>query len=167
MTKISKKLQHKLEVLKDNKMVLKLWKLYKDFYQKEYQTVDEDRQRLEKFIANLKVILKENARFDEGAKSFKLHMNRFGDMDLSEFRRKMTGLSSNRARAKRFAESVSMQRGKRFLVDSVKKKIKNIKDKQNTKLHPGKSTMTSTATSKSTVDYRQYMNPIENQGQCG
>ena len=175
MTKISKKLQHKLEVLKNNKIVLNLWKLYKDFYQKEYQTVDQEKQSLEKFITNLKIILKENARFEEGVKSFKLHMNRFGDMSLSEFRKKMTGLNPNRALAKRFVESVHvepvpMQRRKRFLIDSVQKQIKNIKDKANKKLHPGKTPSknpAATAASKSMIDYRSYMNPIKNQGQCG
>jgi hypothetical protein len=164
--KASKKTQHKLEVLKDNTIVSKLWEHYKRFYQKEYGTSEEEKRRLGKFIENLKIIVKENIRFDAGTKSFKLHLNRFGDMDLSEFRRKMTGLTL-------------MQRQKRFLVDSVKKKIKKVKDKINKALHPGKNRTdysdtnqiterpTSTATSKSKVDYRPYMNPIENQGQCG
>jgi hypothetical protein len=166
MAKASKKLQHKLEVLKDNTIISKLWEHYKRFYQKEYETTEEEKRRLGKFIDNLKIIVKENIRFDAGHKSFKLHLNRFGDMDLSEFRMKMTGLKL-------------MQRQKRFLVDSVKKKIKKVKDKINKALHPGKNRTdysdtnqitrrpTSTATSKSMVDYRPYMNPIENQGQCG
>ncbi|CAF4844417.1 unnamed protein product [Rotaria socialis] len=74
MTKASNKLQHRLE--------------------KEYESADEEQQRIEKFIVNLKIIIKENVRFNDGVKSFKLHMNRFGDMDLSEFRKKMTGLNS-------------------------------------------------------------------------
>jgi hypothetical protein len=98
-------------------------------------------------------------------------------MNLAEFRQKLTGLKS-------------MQRQKRFLFDSVKKKIKKIKDKINKKMHGGKNHTTnsdtfvvtgqpvtrinqntrrptSTATSASMVDYRPYMNPIKNQGQCG
>jgi len=173
MTKVSNKAQHRLEVLKDNKVVLKLWNHYKNFYQKEYQTTEEEKKRLGKFIDNLKIIVKENARFNEGAKSFKLHLNHFGDMDLSEFRKKMTGLKVNRAA---YINSLLMQRRKRFLLDSVKKKVKKMKDKIEKKLHPGKNRTndsgttrrpTSTATSESTLDYRPYMNAIENQGQCG
>ncbi len=179
MTKVSKKLQHKLEVLKDNKVVLKLWNHYKNFYQKEYQTTEEEKERVRKFTNNLKFIIKENVRFDDGVKSFKLHLNQFGDMDLSEFRQKMTGLRSNQAAD---IGSLLMQRRKRFLFDSVKKKIKKVKDKINKKLHPGKNNSdtsivpdqpvttrrsTTTAATVSMVDYRPYMNPIENQGQCG
>jgi hypothetical protein len=187
MTKVSKKLQHKLAVLNDNKVVSKLWKLYKQFYQKDYQTAEEEKERIDKFISNLKIIIRENFRFDQGVKSFKLHLNRFGDMDLSEFRKKMTGLKSDRAV---YTEPFLMQRRKRFFVDSVKKRMKKIKDKINKKLHPGQDQtddsvrpvtpitestrrttsarrITSTATSESMVDYRPYMNPIENQGQCG
>jgi hypothetical protein len=171
MTKVSKKAQHRLEVLKDNKVVLKLWSHYKNFYQKEYETPEEEKKRLGKFIDNLKIIIKENARFNEGAKSFKLHLNHFGDMDLPEFRKKMTGLKVNRAA---YTDLLLMQRRKRFLFDSVKKKVKKMKDKIDKKLHPGKNRTndsarrpTTTATSELTLDYRPYMNPIENQGQCG
>ncbi|CAF1622737.1 unnamed protein product [Rotaria magnacalcarata] len=169
MTKVSNKLQHRLEVLKNNKVVLNLWKLYKDFYKKEYESAEEEQERIEKFIANLKIIIKENVRFNDGAKSFKLHMNRFGDMDLPEFRKKMTGLNSvgNGFEESVYIKKLSMERQKRFLVDSVKKRIKTMKDKFNKKLHPGKNRTTTTATSVSMVDYRPYMNPIENQGQCG
>ncbi|CAF3466389.1 unnamed protein product [Rotaria socialis] len=52
-------------------------------------------------------------------------MNRFGDMDLSEFRKKMTGLNSG---GNGFGESVyikrlSMQREKRFLISSTGTRI--------------------------------------------
>jgi predicted nucleotidyltransferase len=187
MTKVSKKAQHRLEVLKNNTVVLKLWKHYKNFYRKEYQTTEEENERVTKFTNNLKIIIKENARFHEGVKSFKLHLNQFGDMDLSEFRQKMTGLQSN---GPVYIKSFLMQRRKRFLFDSVKKKIKKVKDKIKKKLHPGKNQTndsdtfivtdqpvtrnnqitrrsTTTVTSLSMVDYRPYMNPIENQGQCG
>jgi hypothetical protein len=73
------------------------------------------------------------------------------------------------------------------LFDSVKKKVKKFKDKIKQKFNHGKNRTedsdtfiepgqpvtrstrrpTSTATSKSMLDYRPYMNPIENQGQCG
>lgn len=170
MTKVSKKLQDKLEVLKDNEVVLKLWNYYKSFYRKEYRTVEEDKERLGKFINNLKIIIRENVRFDQGLKSFKLHLNRFGDMNLPEFRQKMTGLRTNRAVYN--VESWSMQRRKRFLFDSIKKKIKKVKDKINTKLHPRKNRTNDFDTSvvpdqSTTLDYRPYMNPIEQQGQCG
>jgi hypothetical protein len=187
MTKVSTKLEHKLEVLKNNKVVLKLWNNFKNFYRKQYQADDEEKERLGKFTENLKIIIKENFRFDRGMKSFKLHLNQFGDMDLSEVRQKMTGLNSD---GTAYIKSLSIQRQKRFLFDSVEKKIKKVKDKINKKLHPGKNQTynsdtdvvpgqpvtrinkitrrpTTTPTSVSTVDYRPYMNPILNQGQCG
>lgn len=177
MAKATKKLRNKLEVLKDNKVVSKLWNHYKTHYKKEYQTTEEEKKRLGKFLDNLKIIVKENLRFDQGVKSFKLHLNQFGDMDLPEFRKKMTGLKVNQ---RMYARSSLTQRRKRFLLDSVKKKAKKIKDEINRAMHPGKNRTndsgasdkitkrpTSTATSESTLDYRPYMNPIENQGQCG
>jgi hypothetical protein len=185
MAKVSKKINHKIELLEDSKIVLKLWGYYKRFYQKEYETMDEDKDRLRKFTHNLKHIIRENVRFDKGIKSFRLHLNHFGDMDLPEFRKKMTGLKTDRSV---YLKSLSIERRKRFLLDSLKKKIKKVKDKFNKKLHPEKDRTddsgyepnqpvtrtnkitkrsTTTASSQSTVDYRPYMNPIENQGQCG
>lgn len=169
MAKVSRKLKQKTEVLKDNKVVMKLWNHYKNFYRKQYQTDGEEKERHGKFLNNLKIIIRENARFEAGAKSFKLHLNHFGDMDLPEFRQKMTGLRTN---GPAYAESWSMQRRKRFLFDSVKKKLKKVKDKINKKMHPGKNRTNDSGTSivpgqPATLDYRPYMNSIENQGQCG
>ncbi|CAF1256586.1 unnamed protein product [Adineta ricciae] len=178
MNDVTNKFQHKLEILKDNKIVLKLWNHYKNSYHKVYQSVSEEKDRLEKFIGNLKFIIKENLRFEKGVKSFKLHLNEFGDMNLSEMRQKMTGL-----RVDYYVKSLSIhQRPKRFLFDSVKKKINKFKDKIKKKLRPGKgrndsntfdgsdrSTRRTTTkrVSASKIDYRPYMNPIVNQGQCG
>lgn len=202
MTKVSKKLQDKLDVLKDNKYAIKLWKLYKKYYRKNYTTPDEEKERLGKFIDNLKIIIQENFRFDEGLKSFKLQLNQYGDMSLDEFRQKLTGLNADGQGEKPAGEVVEQtevnQRRRRFLVDSVKKKIKK---KLKEKFIPGYSkkpsrsgyypsgyypsgsgsgyystdTRMNTVTlrpvapvaTKSTVDYRPYMNPIENQGRCG
>ncbi|CAF1166456.1 unnamed protein product [Adineta ricciae] len=195
MTKVSKKLQDKLEVLKDNKYALKLWKLYKRFYHKNYSTPEEEKERLGKFIDNLKIIIQENFRFDEGFKSFKLQLNQFGDMSFDEFRQKLTGLNidgrgetpSSEVRDGENDEETH-ERIRRFFVDSVKKKIKKkIKDKINEKLSPGQHSSgtsssyyssgtrvrpsakrpVSSKVSKAAVDYRQYMNPVENQGRCG
>ncbi|CAF1208569.1 unnamed protein product [Adineta steineri] len=108
-------------------------------------------------------------------------------MDLPEFRTKMTGYKSDQTI---YIKSLSMQRQKRFLFDSIKKRVKKIKNKINQKIHPGRNRTddsdtfvdpgqpvtrknkitrrpTSTATANSMLDYRPYMNPIENQGQCG
>lgn len=195
MTKVSKKLQDKLEVLKDNKYALKLWKLYKRFYHKNYSTPEEEKERLGKFLDNLKIIIQENFRFDEGLKSFKLQLNQFGDMSLDEFRRKLTGLNADgqgetppgEVREGQDNEETH-ERIRRFFVDSVKKKIKKkIKEKINEKLSPGTHSSGSSSTyyssgtrrtpsakrpvsakvSKAAVDYQQYMNPVENQGRCG
>jgi len=192
MAKASKKLQNKLEVLKDNKYAIKLWKLYKKYYHKNYTTAEEEKERLGKFIDNLKIIIQENFRFDEGVKSFKLQLNQFGDMNLEEFRQKLTGLEVDGQGEKapgEVLEEQTEQRMKRFLVDSIKKKIKKkIKDKlspgrsnpsnsgmydtsgyspSGTRVNPSAKRPTSRLAAKGTVDYRQYMNPIENQGRCG
>lgn len=187
MTKVSKKLQDKLEVLKDNKYAIKLWKMYKQYYRKNYSTPEEEKERLAKFIDNLKLIIQENFRFDEGVKSFKLRLNQFGDMNFEEFRQKLTGLETDGQGEKPPGEVVdneqTQERIRRFLVDSIKKKVK---DKIKKKLSPGGSrpggsgTYYSSGTrvnpnakrptsslSRGTVDYRQYMNPVENQGRCG
>jgi hypothetical protein len=196
MTKASKKLQDKLEVLKDNKYAIKLWKLYKKYYKKNYSTPDEEHERLGKFLDNLKLIIQENFRFDEGAKSFKLQLNQYGDMNLEEFRQKLTGLNSDgqgetspgETPPSEIVEEQINERMKRFLMDSVKNKIKN---KIKKKLSPGKSRPSNSGMyyqdgynsggtrvnpsakrptsrlSKGAVDYRQYMNPIESQGRCG
>jgi hypothetical protein len=187
MNKASKKLQDKLDVLKDNKYAMKLWKLYKRFYHKNYSTPEEEKERLGKFLDNLKLIIQENFRFDEGVKSFKLHLNQFGDMSLDEFRKKLTGLNEDGAGEKPPGEVVDKgqhERFRRFLVDSIKNKIKNkIRKKLSpgsrrpgssgvyyspgTRRNPSARRPTSMAAKKGTVDYRQYMNPVENQGRCG
>jgi hypothetical protein len=186
MTKVSKKLQDKLDVLKDNKYAIKLWKLYKKYYHKNYSTPDEEKERLGKFLDNLKLIIQENFRFDEGAKSFKLQLNQFGDMNLDEFRQKLTGLNADGQGEKASGEviqSPTTERIKRFLVDSIKKKIKKklsfgkkrpsnsgmyiTPGSSGTRLNPSARRPTSRLSSKAAVDYRQYMNPIENQGRCG
>jgi plasmid maintenance system killer protein len=202
MAKVSKKLQAKLEVLKDSKSAMKLWKLYKKYYKKNYTDPEEEKERLGKFIDNLKLIIQENFRFDEGLKSFKLQLNQFGDMNLEEFRQKLTGLNADGQGEKppgevleekpqgEVFEEENNQRMKRFLVDSIKNKIKNkIKKKlspgksrpsdsgmyvdpsshysSGTRINPSAKRPTSRLASKGTVDYRQYMNPVENQGRCG
>jgi len=193
MKKVSKKLQDKLEVLKDSKTAMRLWKLYKKYYHRNYSTSEEEKERLGKFLDNLKLIIQENFRFDEGIKSFKLQLNQFGDMNLEEFRQKLTGLNQDGQGEKPPGEIIEQeetnQRIKRFLVDSVKKRVK---DKIKKKLSPGKSRPSNSGmfyqdgyrpsgtyvnpsakrpvtrlSSKATVDYRQYMNPVENQGSCG
>ena len=192
MTKVSKKLQAKLDVLKDNKYALKLWKMYKRYYNKNYSSPDEEKERLGKFIDNLKLIVQENFRFDEGNKTFKMQLNQFGDMSLEEFRKKLTGLNEDGQGEKPPGEVIdqpSSLRVKRFLLDSIKKKVK---DKIRKKLTPGSKRPSgsgmyyqpgynpssprlmptakrpvSRLASRGTVDYRQYMNPIENQGRCG
>ncbi|CAF2595625.1 unnamed protein product [Rotaria sp. Silwood2] len=195
MAKMSKKLQSKLDVLKDNKHAIRLWKMYKKYYKKNYATPEEEKERLGKFIDNLKLIIQENFNFDKGLKSFKLQLNQFGDMSLDEFRRNLTGLNPDGQGEKPPGENLEQntnQRIRRFLMDSLQKKIKKkIKDK----LMPGRKPSSSSGTyqpgyyqpghyssgtrintvtrrptsglSKAAVDYREYMNPIENQGRCG
>jgi len=193
MKKVSKKLQDKLEVLKDSKTAMRLWKLYKKYYHRNYSTSEEEKERLGKFLDNLKLIIQENFRFDEGLKSFKLQLNQFGDMNLEEFRQKLTGLNEDGQGEKPPGEIIeeeeTNQRIKRFLYDSVKKKVKDhIKKKlspgksrpdnsgmyhqdgyrpSGTYVNPSASRPETRSSSKGTVDYRPYMNPVENQGRCG
>lgn len=196
MTKVSKKLQDKLDVLKDNKYAIKLWKLYKKYYKKNYTSKEEEKERLGKFIDNLKMIIQENFRFDEGTKSFKMSLNQFGDMSLDEFRQKLTGLNGDGQGEKPAGEVVDpaaqqqqeegeqSQRVRRFLMDSVKKKIKEkikkklspggsrpgnsgMYDQSGARVNPGAKRPTSRLATKAAVDYRPYMNPVESQGRCG
>ena len=194
MTKVSKKLQDKLDVLKDNKYAIKLWKFYKKYYKKNYSSPDEERERLGKFVDNLKIIIQENFRFDQGNKTFRMSLNQFGDMNLDEFKKKLTGLNEDGQGEKPPGEIVdqeqqSNQRIRRFLLDSVKKKIKEkIKKKLSpgrsrpgnsgmydqpgyyppgSRVNPGARRPTSRLSAKAAVDYRPYMNPIESQGRCG
>ena len=202
MTKVSKKLQDKLDVLKDNKYAIKLWKLYKKYYKKNYTSKEEEKERLGKFIDNLKLIIQENFRFDEGTKSFKMSLNQFGDMNLEEFRQKLTGLNGDGqgekpagevvdagAQQQQQEEQEQSQRVRRFLLDSMKKKIKEkIKKKLSpggsrpgnsgmydqsgssppgSRVNPSAKRPTSRLSTKAAVDYRPYMNPIESQGRCG
>jgi hypothetical protein len=178
ISKLSKKIQDKLEVLKDSKLTFELWKIYKSFYQKVYATDDEEKQRCRKFIDNLKMIVRENLRFDKGVKSFKLHMNQFGDMDLEEFQKKWGGLKMDDKEENITSEPMEIKninktrRCKRLLTDSIKKKIKKIKDYFGNKTNQTcASTFRNIFKSKSnslneTIDYRPYMNPVENQGNC-
>ncbi|CAF3796512.1 unnamed protein product [Rotaria sordida] len=202
MAKMSKKLQSKLDVLKDSKTAMRLWKMYKKYYKKNYSTPEEEKERLGKFIDNLKLIIDENFRFDKGLKSFKLQLNQFGDMSLDEFRQKLTGLNPDGQGEKPPGEVVeenTNQRIRRFLMDSLQKKIKKkIKDKLTPGRKPSRGSSTyyrpgyhrpgyyppsyypsggtriNTATkrpgsvlTKAAVDYREHMNPVENQGRCG
>ena len=192
MAKVSKKLQAKLEVLKDNKYAIKLWKMYKRYYKKNYSSPEEEKERLGKFIDNLKLIIQENFSFDQGNKTFKMQLNQFGDMSLEEFRQKLTGLNGDGQGEKPPGEVVdqpSNLRVRRFLMDSIKNKVKEKIRKKLTpgKQRPGGSSMyyqpgyspsrprlnptakrpISRLAAKGAVDYRQYMNPIENQGRCG
>lgn len=200
MKKVSKKLQDKLDVLKDNKYAIKIWKMYKKYYKKNYTSPEEEKERLAKFLDNLKLIIQENFRFDEGQKSFRLQLNQFGDMSLEEFRQKLTGLNADGQGEKEHGDDQDdQQRFRRSedhpsLFDVIKKKVKQkIKDEIKKSLLPGSSssgkktiyyystsyykpslrpvstakTPSSGSTLKATVDYRPYMNPVENQGRCG
>ncbi|CAF1002286.1 unnamed protein product [Adineta steineri] len=228
MAKASKKLQNKLDVLKDSKVAIKLWKIYKKYYHKNYTTAGEEKERLGKFIDNLKLIIQANTNFEKGLKSFNLQLNQYGDMNLEEFRAKLTGLNSDaqeenapaevHARARRFVfgsskdKSDSSSTGEESFGKKMKKKIgkkikQKIKEEIDKQLNPGKkqpggsgyssggayspggsfpsggsfssgifnqpgsrknpTTRATSRLSKGAVDYREYMQPIENQGRCG
>lgn len=168
--------------------------MYKKYYKKNYSSPDEEKERLGKFIDNLKLIIQENFRFDQGNKTFRMQLNQFGDMSLEEFKQKLTGLNTDGQGEKAPGEVVDdkpQERMKRFLMDSIKKKVKNkIKEKlipgykkrpshsgmyynsgyspsgSGTRVNPSARRPVSTL-KKGAVDYRSYMNPVENQGRCG
>ena len=171
MTKLSAKLQDKLEILKDNKYALKLWRLYTKYYHRTYSTFEEENERFAKFINNLKLIIKENLRYDKGLKSFRLQLNEFGDMSLDEFRQKLTGLNPDGRGESGDGEILDRRRNpriKRFLLDTIAEKIGNkIKKKVKEKISYRRRRPKYRGAAKGTIDYRRYMNPVENQGRCG
>jgi hypothetical protein len=228
-----------LDVLKDNKYVMKVWKLFKKDYDKSYSTEEEEKERLGKFIDNLKLIIQENFQFDKGLKSFTLQINQFADMSLDEFLQKLTGLNSDAKGEKppgEYIDEETNRRTERSLVSLTDNKAKNRTNTRTasenlrlfkpganrrlfhktthkpTKPYPRRTTRRPTrphsrlttrrptrphhrrttrrptrphlrlttrkppkrttkrpipVAIKAAVDYRRYMNPIENQGTCG
>lgn len=195
-----------MDVLKDKKYANLIWRGYRKYYKKNYTSKVEEKERFGKFIDNLKLIVQENFRYDRGNKTFRMKINEYGDMNIDEFKKKMTGLNGDGSPGTEMPpgevvdQPTSYRRRRRTLFDTVKKKIKDkikkkINEKMNKLLPPGGgggtypsgggssgggsysftvitrgTTRRPTATgtlSKAAVDYRPYMNPVENQGRCG
>ncbi|XP_049528859.1 cathepsin L-like [Dermacentor silvarum] len=67
-------------VLLDQALIEEQWKSFKSMHGKLYQTKEEEQKRLLIFSSNLELIKEHNQKYNEGNVSFKLAMNRFGDM---------------------------------------------------------------------------------------
>lgn len=63
------------------------WELFKTTHGKSYPSPQEDFRRKEAFARNLELIIKHNEKYHEGRVSYKLAMNRFGDMTQIDFKR--------------------------------------------------------------------------------
>jgi hypothetical protein len=194
MTKRSEQSLDQSDVLKNTEYVMKIWELFKKDYDKNYSTEEEEKERSGKFIDNLKLIIQENLRYHEGLKPFKLQINQFADMSLDEFHQKLTGLNSDTNKHTRHS-SVNLVHDKvkntnntrissenprrtkpgknRRLVHKTTHKLVQ-PSQHKTEDRPTRRTFPELTTEgptpviiNETVDYRQYMNPIENQGTCG
>merc|ERR1711970_926864 len=62
-----------------------MWKLYKAAYGKQYSSEVEESLRMKIFVENKKKIEDHNKLYEAGESTFKMGINRFADMPLSEY----------------------------------------------------------------------------------
>nr|XP_054922434.1 procathepsin L-like isoform X2 [Dermacentor andersoni] len=74
----------------DQEFIEEQWESFTSTHGKLYQSKEEEQKRLLIFASNLELIKEHNQRYDEGNVSFKLAMNRFGDMLSSELAQVVT-----------------------------------------------------------------------------
>ena len=91
-TSDSDTLQDLLSILDDDRRALAFWNIYKIYLKKTYSSPEEDKQRMNKFIDNLRKIWTANDKYRRGLQSYNLEMNKFGDMEEKEFLATYTGL---------------------------------------------------------------------------
>lgn len=77
-------------VLLDQAFIEEQWKSFKSMHGKLYQTKEEEQKSILIFASNLEFIKEHNQKYNEGNVSFKLAMNRFGDMLGSELSQAVT-----------------------------------------------------------------------------
>jgi C1A family cysteine protease len=127
----------KLHLLNDAKQQLKLWNMYKSYFNQKYSS-EEEEKRAQIFLDNLRFVTEQNDPFKQKKNSYKLALNKLSSMSAEEIRQRLTGLrlpsEEEISNIPVFNASAKLN-GKRLRIESL--------------------------------DYRPYMNPIENQGQCG
>jgi C1A family cysteine protease len=127
----------KLHLLNDAKQQLKLWNMYKSYFNQKYSS-EEEEKRAQIFLDNLRFVTEHNDPLKQKKNSYKLALNKLSSMSAEEIRQHFTGLrlpsEEEVSKVPVFNASAKLNR-KRLLAESL--------------------------------DYRSYMNPIENQGQCG
>jgi len=138
MKRRSGRLEDKLNLLNDTKQQLKFWNMYKDYYNENYSSSEEDEKRLQNFLNNLRFITKENDHFKLKKNSYQLGLNKLSSMSIEEIRQRYTGvkLPSKEEESKVPIFNGSLAASRRRLLAEF-------------------------------LDYRPYMNPIEYQGGCG
>jgi C1A family cysteine protease len=127
-------------VINNDKHAVKLWDIYKNYYNQTYSTSEEDEKRSKNFIETLSFITKTNDPLKRKPNLYRLGLNQFASMDFEELIKHYTGV----------------------LVPDKLEMIKSGKPVFN------RHNLTSTRRKilPTHVDYRPYMNAIENQGGC-
>lgn len=65
-------------------------------YSKEYENETEEHRRMLIFLENQNKIIDHNQRYENDEVTFKMAMNRFGDLTHAEFRSRMNCLNNSR-----------------------------------------------------------------------
>jgi cathepsin L len=113
------------------------WQQYKAHHGKSYPTVEEETKRRLTWEANLKYINQHNMEADVGKHTYRLKMNKYGDMTGQEFARTMNGFNMTRAMKKSSNVPTFMKPSNVKIPDSVDWRTQG------------------------------YVTPIKDQGQCG
>jgi len=113
--------------------------LWKNTFKKAYKTVVEEEARLATWVENMEKIAKHNLMYDLKKKGYRLEMNHFGDMNVTEYKNAMNGYRRDLKKVK------FTPRGALFMESMVNLTLPH---------H---------------VDWRDhgYVTPVKNQGQCG
>jgi hypothetical protein len=112
--------------------------MYNDYYNENYSSSEEDEKRSQIFLNNLRFITKENDYLKHKENSYKLGLNKLSSMNIEEIRQRYTGL---RLPSKEEESKVPIFNVS--LATSGRRLLREF------------------------VDYRPFMNPIEDQGSCG
>nr|CAD7392043.1 unnamed protein product [Timema cristinae] len=123
-------------------LVMEEWTTYKLEHEKQYESATEEKFRLKIFMENRKKIAKHNARFEKGEVTYKVGMNKYGDMLHHEFVNTLNGF--NRSLPGNSVFTTEPLRGASFISPA------------NVKL-------------PNSVDWREKgaVTPVKNQGHCG
>nr|CAD7454114.1 unnamed protein product [Timema tahoe] len=123
-------------------LVMEEWTTYKLEHEKQYESATEEKFRLKIFMENRNKIAKHNARFEKGEVTYKVGMNKYGDMLHHEFVNTLNGF--NRSLPGNSVFTTEPLRGASFIRPA------------NVKL-------------PNSVDWREKgaVTPVKNQGHCG